>query len=543
MLQIYDVKLDVRKDEKALPFQILSKLHLDDRIWGVSDWKPVRKSLDARDKERLRWVYTVRFSLKRTDGKKVDEARILEQATSRKVKIEISAENNYSIPLIQGYDGPRPVIVGFGPCGIFAAYVLAKAGLCPIVLERGRSIEERAHHVEAYWKDGILREDSNVLFGEGGAGTFSDGKLTTGIGDARKTFVLETFSGLGGGDEILYLGKPHLGTDVLKSVVRNLRNAIISLGGEIRFGQKLTQICVDETGVLTKVISENTQAAAGAEAKDKTITEIETDDLVLAIGHSARDTAKALLEQGLIIEQKPFSMGVRIQHSQELIDRSQYGKEYDKKYGKLPAAEYKLSCKAADGRGVYTFCMCPGGEVVAAASEAGTICTNGMSERARDGQFSNSAILVDVRTTDFESSHPLAGMEFQRKVEEKAFAIRQELLETGNAYTPLAETVKEFSSEESILAKCLPSFITDGVTDALPIFGRKIAGFDDERAQLFGPETRSSSPIRILRDEHLQANIPGVYPCGEGAGYAGGIMSAAVDGIKAAEQIIRELTE
>ncbi|MDR0875163.1 MAG: NAD(FAD)-utilizing dehydrogenase [Clostridiales Family XIII bacterium] len=559
MLQIYEIKLDVGQPEDVIPGRILDKLHLDERVWTVSGWRPVKKSVDARDKGRIQWVYALRFSLKRTDGKRVDESRLVEQAKAHKVRLEIAAEANYIIPKVHGDAGFRPVVVGFGPCGIFAAYVLAKAGLRPIVLERGRPIEERTYHVDAFWKYGILKENSNVLFGEGGAGTFSDGKLTTGTSDPRKTFVLETFAAAGGGEDILYLGKPHLGTDVLKTVVQRLRKEIISLGGEVRFGQKMVGVGTSPNGCVAKVLIEviDRETAPNANKKSEHIVEIDAEQVILAIGHSARDTVRELYAHGVTMEQKPFSMGVRIQHPQELINESQYGKDYRQKYSRspscafvLPAAEYKLSCKASDGRGVYTFCMCPGGQVVAASSEPGTICTNGMSERARDGAFANSAVLVDVRPADFGSDHPLAGIDVQRKSEEAAYAFRQELLEAGGVtinrndgeetheYTPLQESIREFAGANSLLTKCLPDFVTQGIREALPVFGRRISGFDGEAAQLFGPETRSSSPVRILRDETLQSSIPGLYPCGEGAGYAGGIMSAAVDGIKAAEQIL-----
>jgi uncharacterized FAD-dependent dehydrogenase len=546
MLQIYEIKLGVDQGEELLPIRILDKLHLDSRVWVVAEWQPVKKSLDARDKGRIHWIYNLRFSLRRADGNKVYEEQLLKQARAQKVRLEKPADEAYVIPEVFGHDGLRPVVVGFGPCGIFAAYVLAKAGLRPIVIERGRPVEERTHHVDAFWRYGILKEDSNVLFGEGGAGTFSDGKLTTGTSDPRKNFVLQTFAAAGGGDDILYLSKPHLGTDILKTVVQSLRREIISLGGEVLFGQKLVGCGTGQDGKVNKIIIEKADPAhTGA-----VVSEIAADQVILAIGHSARDTIRKLCEHGLTMEQKPFSMGVRIQHPQEMIDQSQYGGSAS--LPKLPAADYKLSCKASDGRGVYTFCMCPGGQVVAASSAPGTICTNGMSERARDGTFANSAILVDVRPADFGGGHPLDGIGFQQKAEAAAYALRHELLtgetsetsetaETANEYTPLRETIREFTGAHSLLAKCLPDFVTRGIREALPVFGRRIGGFDGEDALLFGPETRSSSPVRLLRGETMQSNIPGIYPCGEGAGYAGGIMSAAVDGIKAAEQILKTL--
>ena len=537
MLQINEIKLDINQSESILAKKILEKLRLNDNDWFVSECLPVKKSLDARDKERLRWIYTLRFSLGRTDGNKVYEDQIIKHGKARNVRINTYKKYDYEIPAIQNYGGKRPVVIGFGPCGIFAAYVLAFAGLRPIVLERGRPVEERIHHVDAYWKDGFLRENSNVLFGEGGAGTFSDGKLVSGIGDLRKTFVLETLAANGGGKDILYLSKPHLGTDILKTVVKNLRNDIISFGGEIVFGQKLIDIKTGPDNKITGVITETTHP----ESEFPDITEIDTDNVVLAIGHSARDTIEKLFDRGLMMEQKPFSMGARIQHQQKTINKSQYGKSASNP--SLPAADYKLSCKTGSGRGVYTFCMCPGGQIIAASSEHGTICTNGMSERARDGDHANSAVLADVTPADFESDHALAGIQLQLKVERLAYATRQQLLrEDGvNEYSPISETIKDFMGESSKLAKILPDFVTQSIKEALPLFGKRLEGFSDEDAILVGPETRSSSPVRILRDATMQSNVPGLYPCGEGAGYAGGIMSAAVDGIKAAEQILDKI--
>jgi uncharacterized FAD-dependent dehydrogenase len=460
----------------------------------------------------------------------------------------------------------RPVIAGFGPCGIFAAYVLAKAGLRPIVLERGKPVDERSRDVARYWKHGTLDPNSNVLFGEGGAGTFSDGKLTTGTSDPRKAFVLETLAAAGAGDHILTDAKPHIGTDVLRKVVKRLRSEIINAGGEIRFNTILSGIGLDESGDLCGV---ETRSGARPDCEEIVIpgstrnpsvdTEeqiqshpeiIDTNTLILAIGHSARDTYEMLYESGVKFTQKPFSMGVRIEHPQRVINDSNYGADFEKHYGmtlneaSLPPAEYKLSHKTADGRGVYTFCMCPGGEVVAAASEPDGVFSNGMSNSARDGEYANSAVLVDVRRSDFGSDHPLAGVEFQRKYERLAaitisHAKKRDSSQNDSLSMLLpTETLHAFNESGSILSKCLPDFVTDSIREALPKFGKRIEDFGAPDARLYGPETRSSAPVRIPRDENGVSNIGGVFPVGEGAGYAGGIMSAAVDGIKAAEVVI-----
>jgi uncharacterized FAD-dependent dehydrogenase len=424
-------------------------------------------------------------------------------------------------------------------------------------LERGYPVEERAKAVAAFWRGGELDEDNNVLFGEGGAGTFSDGKLTSGIHDPRKAYVLDAFADAGGGEEIRYLASPHLGTDVLRTVVRNIRKEIIRLGGVILFTSKFVGFEVDGAGRLSRVlykyagkkkvagcdwIAGTSPAMTGAASPDAGcgVQGVFARHLVLATGHSARDTLAVLREAGLSMARKPFSMGVRIEHRQQMIDESQYGRDFEKTYGMrmreagLGAASYKLSTKTLDSRGVYTFCMCPGGTVITAASEKGGLFTNGMSSRARDGSYANSAVLVDVRPEDLPGEDLFAGIALQREMEQKAFKLAHE------RYEALTSTVGQFGNAEDRLAQCLPGFVVDGILYALPVFGRKIPGFDDPDVKLYGPETRSSCPVRVLRDETLQANVKGVFPCGEGAGYAGGIMSAAVDGLKAAERIVEE---
>ena len=429
----------------------------------------------------------------------------------------------------------RPVVVGFGPAGMFCALTLAKAGLKPIVIERGGKVEERTKAVKSFFEGGKLDPESNIQFGEGGAGTFSDGKLTTGIKNPRCATVIEVLNQMGAGDNILTDAKPHIGTDVLVDVVRNIREKIISLGGEILFNTRLDEVVLNKGNVTSIKTNKG---------------EIPCEILVLATGHSARDTYKMILNSGADMVQKPFAVGVRIEHAQEDINKALYGEFYNHK--NLSAADYKLACHLENGRGVYTFCMCPGGEVVPSASEEGGVVTNGMSLFARDGKNANSALLVNVTPQDLEGDDVLEGCSFQRSIEEKAYNI------TGGFCAP-CETVGNFLYKNGAspdvsptyspgivmcdLDNILPGFVTDAMREAIPLFDKKLKGFADDGAVLTAPETRSSSPVRILRDEiTAMSNIDGVYPCGEGAGYAGGIMTAAVDGIKTAEAIVRRDT-
>ncbi len=424
----------------------------------------------------------------------------------------------------------RPVIVGSGPAGLFAAHILAVSGAMPIVLERGMDVDSRKNAVDRYFSDGKLDTECNIQFGEGGAGTFSDGKLTTGTKDPRQHKVLSEFVKHGAPEEIMYAGKPHIGTDLLSGIIKNMRNEIISLGGEFRFCCRLDDICT-ENGHITGV-----KTSKG---------DIETDTVILATGHSARDTFRMIFSHGAIMEKKSFSVGVRIEHPQKLINDALYHNAKDK----LPAADYKAAVHLKDGRGVYTFCMCPGGSVVAAASEENTVVTNGMSNFARDGENANSALLVSVTPEDFPDDI-FSGMEFQKKLEKAAFYMG------GANYFAPAQTVADFNNNQrstgfgkvnptypigvtpSNLSGLFPDFITHSLREGINLIGRKIKGFDLPDAVLTGVESRSSSPVRIIRGEDLQSNIKGLYPCGEGAGYAGGIMSAAVDGIKVAEKIL-----
>ena len=431
----------------------------------------------------------------------------------------------------------RPVIVGFGPAGMFAALVLSKAGLRPIVIERGRDAEARAQKVEHFRSGGELDPECNVQFGEGGAGTFSDGKLNTGIKDKRIIWMLEQFVEHGAPEHILYDAKPHIGTDILINVVQSIRKTVIANGGEVRFSNKLTGLILDRNRLTGIEVS----------SPDGAYT-LECDSVILAIGHSARDTFEMLDKTGVPMQPKAFSMGARIEHKQADIDLAQYGAEPDG----LPAADYSLNVHFDDGESAYTFCMCPGGEVIAAASEEGGVVTNGMSRSRRDGENANAALLVTLTPDDFPYDGVLGGMYWQREIEKKAYEI-------GHDYKACAQTVGDFlartpsTNAGSVtpsykpgvhwgdIRSVLPEKITCVMERAIPELGKKLKGFDAPDAVLTAPETRSSSPVRILRDVDRRSEIRGLYPCGEGAGYAGGITSAAVDGMKCAESLISTL--
>jgi len=516
MVKISQIKMPLDYKNEDL-IQVAAK-HLKIPNEDIAEIKLIKKSVDARKKNDIHFVLGLEVRMKNdfsTEEKKFPEP-------------EVDLRGR----------GKRPVIAGSGPAGMFAALTLAKAGLKPLIIERGKSIDERIKDVERFETTGVLDTQSNIQFGEGGAGTFSDGKLTTGIKDKRIGLVLETFYQSGAPKEILYEAKPHIGTDILRNIMVKMRRKILALGGEFSFETQLVDFECDEQANLKCVVV----------IKNGKRETIKTDTLILAIGHSARDTIEMLFDKNVNMIQKPFSVGVRIEHKQEFINKAQYGKFYN--HPVLGAADYKLSSHLKNGRGVYTFCMCPGGSVVAASSEANMVCVNGMSRHKRDGENANSAVLVSVMPSDFADESPLCGIEFQRSIERKAFELG------GENYKAPVQLVKDFiggrvSSKMgnvkptypigykfADMRELFPHFVTESLREGLLAFERNIKGFSCSDAVLTGAETRSSSPVRIVRDESMQCNIKGIYPCGEGAGYAGGIMSSAVDGIKTAERII-----
>lgn len=524
MIRVPEIKLSLDDDEELLKFELAKKLKISQE--SIVSYIIFKKSIDARKKNNIQFVYTLDVELK-------NENKVLNMF-SKKGVIKVP-ETNYEYKKIDHENTQSPIIVGTGPAGLFAGLVLAQMGYKPILLERGKSVDERAVDVGLFWSKGILNTESNVQFGEGGAGTFSDGKLTTLINDPRSKKVLEEFVKAGAPEEILYLNKPHIGTDILRDVVKNIRKTIISLGGEVRFNSRVTDLIIKDNSIV------------GVKINNEEI--LNSDKVLLALGHSSRDTFETLYNNGIEIIQKGFSIGVRIEHPQELINEKQYGQSSN--HPKLPAAEYKLSGHFDNGRSAYTFCMCPGGMVVAATSEANMVVTNGMSIHARDEENANSALLVGVTPVDYGSDHPLAGIEFQRKWEHLAF------IAGGENYKAPSQTVGDFLADRPSLdigminpsynpgvkpgdlKQCLPDYVVDTLKLALVDFDKKIKGFANPDAIMTGVETRSSSPIRISRDETYQSNVKGLYPVGEGAGYAGGIMSAAIDGIKVAEELYK----
>ncbi len=528
MIRLNEIKLPLKATKEDIEKEAarLLKINKSD-ILSLSVY---RKSLDSRKKHDIHFVYSVDIETQ------LNEKSVISPLPRNRASI--IEKYSYTLPQVKRVSQFRPVVVGFGPAGMFSALLLAKAGLNPLVLERGDDVDTRIKKVSNFWENKILDESSNVQFGEGGAGTFSDGKLTTGIKNSLCREVLLRFVQYGAPEEILWNKSAHIGTDKLRGVVKAIRKRIIELGGEVKFGCQMTGI-IKANGCVH-----------GISYVDKNSSKIdfETDTIILAIGHSARDTYEYLYKAGLEIERKAFSVGLRIEHPQEYINKCQYSKEY--KNPLLPAAEYKLSDHPLHGRGAYTFCMCPGGIVVNAASEKGGVTVNGMSEFARDAENANSAILVGLEPSLFPSEHSLSGMYLQREIERKAFSV-------GGGYFPTSQLLKDFLNDTpskkagGVTPSCptgvvfgnirsiLPNWASDTISAAIYSFDRKLRGFNLPEAVLTAPETRSSAPIRIKRDEFMNATrLIGLYPCGEGAGYAGGIVSAAVDGMKAAEQII-----
>ena len=527
------IKTDIDEPMENLPRITAKKAGIKES--DISFFEIRKRSIDSRKKPHIQFVYAVDF----VTDKKLSSRRIknLAEVDEEAEAAAVRPPENGTEPLES-----RPVVIGAGPCGLFAALELAKAGYKPLLIERGPAMSGRVEAVERFRKDRVLDPEANMLFGEGGAGTFSDGKLATGIKDGLIRKVLAEFRDAGAGDDIMYLAKPHIGTDVLRSVIVNIRKKIIELGGEVRFETRVDCI-IKSDGRLQALDLYGPHPETGKLSEYR----ISADTVILAVGHSARDTFKMLNEEAVVMAQKPFSIGVRMEHPQSLIDASQYGEENlprvtdalnaSAQTGKLPPADYSINYKASNGRGVYSFCMCPGGEVVVCSTRDGELCVNGMSNRKRDSGTANSGILCDVRTSDFGSDDVLAGVRFQEKYERLAFR------NGGSSFAPPSCSMKEFlaalSSAERVIAS-LPDFAAEAIREAVPDFARKIKGYDDPDAIVTAVETRSSSPVRILRDAGGESNIKGLYPAGEGAGYAGGITSAACDGIRAAWHIIEK---
>lgn len=526
-IKINNIVLDIDEDIELLRKKASKKLKVKEE--HIKKFKILRESIDARRKNLIKFNYSVEVECE-------NESKVVKKANNKDVRIE---KPKYEFDFNSGSKKlkHRPVIVGMGPAGMFAALSMAEKGYMPIVIERGEKVENRTKTIEGFWNKDGLNLNSNVQFGEGGAGTFSDGKLTTRIKDYRCDYIIEKLIQAGAPEEIRYKAKPHIGTDILKKVVKNIRNKIIELGGDIRFNSKLEDIKIKDKKIHSIVVNGE---------------EIPCETLILALGHSSRDTYEMLYKNGIFMSVKPFAIGVRIEHLQEMIDKNQYGKFQGDK--RLKAADYKLTYTSKKtNRGVYSFCMCPGGEVVAAASEEGCLVTNGMSYYNRDKENANGAIVVTVGENDFVGTSPLRGMEFQRKYEKLAYEIG------GKNYNAPIQLVGDFLNDKistklgsikpsykrgytfANLKECLPSEVVDTLKEGLVVFDKKIKGFAMKDAILTGIETRTSAPVRIERDEKLQSiSLERLYPSGEGAGYAGGIISAAVDGLKSAESIMKE---
>ena len=524
MLKIQGLRLSPGEPESKLEKKVRRELGVLPKGFVV-----LKRSVDARKKDDIALVYTVAAEV-------ADEKQVLKKCRSKKVSAY--KPNAYTFPVKRLRLAKRPIIVGEGPAGLFCALMLARAGARPIILERGQDVDTRLKKVTSFWSGGQLDPECNVQFGEGGAGTFSDGKLNTGVNDIRMQFILEEFVRHGAPAEIRYDAAPHVGTDYLHQVVKSLREELIVLGAEVRFGHKLIGLNIQD------------HRLCGVQVRGPDgVYEIPTEHLVLAIGHSARDTLSMLYDTGIPMEQKSFAIGVRVEHLQRDVTISQYGAEISG----LPVSSYRLSCHPSSGRGTFSFCVCPGGTVVAAASESGRLCTNGMSDHARDGENINGGLLVTVHPEDFGGDHPLAGVKLQRKLEEDAFRLG------GGNYCAPVQRLEDFIAHRpstgpgrinptykpgvtwTDLHRCLPDYLSESLEEAFILLGKKLKGFDDPDTVLTAVESRSSSPVRIPRDQAGQSAIHGIFPCGEGAGYAGGIMSAAADGIRTAEWIAQSV--
>lgn len=576
MIQISQVKLPVEHNKKDLEHKIVKELELRHIFKDMPsfDYKIIRKSIDARKKPEIYYIYTLaadfkpnheEIILKKCRNKNVSKYNpsIYISRTASDIEIEVANRikeyNKNEIPGLAGIKKPAPVIIGEGPAGLFAGLILARAGLMPIIFERGDNVDNRVDKVENFWLTGSIDEETNVQYGEGGAGTFSDGKLNTLVKDktGKNQFVLDTLVKFGAKENIAYDAKPHVGTDVLRTVVRNIREEIISLGGSVHHLCKMTDLVIEDGAVKAviventsdkTIVSDNIDKIQGKLAKNQIA--IKTDDVILALGHSARDTFEKLDMSGVEIIQKNFAIGIRIQHLQSVINDSQYGSDHS---SKLPPAPYKVTNHTGNGRDVFSFCMCPGGYVVNASSKKGYTCVNGMSYSDRGSKCANSALIVAIDRNDFPDDSNLSGMRLQERIEKKAFEIGNGAIPIqlfgdfkNNKVTESFGTIEPMFKGETRFAnlrEIFPDSINEAIVESIEKFGYTIEGFDDNDAVLAAVESRTSSPIRIVRDGSLQSNIKGLYPCGEGAGYAGGIMSAAMDGIKVADAIIDKYIE
>lgn len=527
MIQISQLKLSCTHTEQELRRKIVKTLRI--RPEELTGYSIEKQSIDARKKPEIFYVYTIHASV-------VQEQKVLKKI--RDTNVSTVKRNVYQFPF-RAEETPknRPVVIGSGPAGLFCAYMLAEHGFAPVLLERGKPVEERKKDVDLFWETGMLNPESNVQFGEGGAGTFSDGKLNTLVKDpsGRNRKVLEIFVKEGAPEEILYVNKPHIGTDLLLKVVKNMRETIKENGGEVLFERKVTELCTENGKVCGVVINGEEFLPAKA--------------VILAVGHSARDTFEMLYEKQIAMEAKSFAVGLRVEHAQKLINYAQYQMELPES---LPAASYKVTAQLPNGRGVYSFCMCPGGYVVNASSEEGRLAVNGMSYHDRAGENANSAIIVTVTPEDYGSDHPLAGMQFQRELEAKAFQLAQGKIPVQryedfcqNRATDTFGTIHpaiKGGYAPSNVREILPEIVAESIEEGIRCFDQRLHGFADPDALLSGVESRTSSPVRIPRDAStMEGSVKGLYPCGEGAGYAGGITSAAMDGIRVAETVAGQI--